>query len=109
MAKRFSNFTLPDNVNWHKIIEGQTGKFITVNIHVSNHNAVDAKVTMAMVAKVSASAISIDDTLYLDRLIFGNDTREFRGIVVPENMDIYAKADIANITFLSYGFEEDSN
>jgi hypothetical protein len=108
MAKRFSNFTLPDNVNWHKIIEGQTGKDITVNINISNHNSVDAKVTIAMVAKVSASSISnMDDILFLDRLVFARDTREIRGVVVPSDMAIYAKADYANVTFLSYGFEED--
>lgn len=108
MAKRFSNFIIPDNINWHLAIQGQSAKFITANINASNHNSVDAKITFAMVSKTSASSITNEDVLFLDKIVFARDTREFRGVVVPPDMDIYVKSDLANITILSYGFEEDS-
>ena len=92
---------------WNLLVTGASGKDTTVSIHVVNRNPMEVHVDIALTsADPLVSAVPPEDTIYYRQLVYGEDSRQFRGIVVPEGVNLVIYTSSPNITCIAYGFEE---
>lgn len=104
-AKKFASHMMAGTV-WTQIMEGKPGYDTTVTIHISNHNTSDVEVSLALTAAVSAN-LPNQDIFYLKQKVFGNDSRQFPGVVIEEGIKLAAQSNSAGVSILVYGFEEE--
>ncbi len=92
---------------WEHLYTNPAGKEATVSINVSNFNNVDINVSLALTTASALPFVPNEDTLFLNQIVYGNNTRQFLGIILPENTTLAVKSNYHNTSVLVYGYEED--
>lgn len=105
-AKIFSSKMINTTI-WEHVVTGNPGYESTITINISNHNSFDVSVSLALTVSASIPLVSAKDVLFLDQLVYSRNTRQFPGIILPENISLAVKSDSPNVSILVYGYEEE--
>lgn len=105
-AKIFGSL-LVNTTTWQPVVVGRPGHESVITVNVSNHNNGDALVSMALTVSASLPLVSAKDVLFLDQIVYARNTRQFPGLILPENITLAIKSDTPNISVIVYGYEEE--
>lgn len=107
MPAKVFNSILVNNTLWQPVVTGRPGHESVITVNVSNHNVSDALISIALTVSASLPMVSAKDVLFLDQIVYARNTRQFPGLILPENITLAVKSDIPNISVLVYGYEEE--
>lgn len=107
MAAKLFNSKMINTTTWEHIVTGNSGYESTITVNISNHNNFDVSVSLALTVSASIPTVSAKDILFLEQLVYSRNTRQFPGIILPENISLAVKSDSPNVSVLVYGYEEE--
>ncbi len=107
MPAKIFNSKIINTTVWEHIVTGNSGYESTITVNVSNHNSFDVTVSLALTVSASIPMVSAKDVLFLDQLVYSRNTRQFPGIIMPENISLAIKSNYPNVSVLVYGYEEE--
>lgn len=104
-ARKFSSTALSPG-NWTVLVVGTSGKDATLSINVVNFNTFEIRVSFALTDNHPSSGFPVSDIFIYNQIVHPEDSRQFRGVVLPENKYLIAFTSANNVTSLVFGFED---
>lgn len=106
-ARRF-NATIVNIGEELILMSGQTGFDSTVTVMIANQGLGTANIFLAYIDSTDINDLSTEDYLVYNKSLSPGNTLEFKGIAVEQDHSLVVRSDVAPVSAIAFGYENET-